>query len=126
MNIIFPVVGHRTLLLSEIRLLMDNNTNEKGICQEVWLDCGSTAATVYTNQRILEFNKSANSVFANIKNVNSVIIQPCFIGENVILENAIIDPYVSIKNGSQNKNSIVKNSIILSKTNMENKVIWIR
>jgi glucose-1-phosphate thymidylyltransferase len=108
MNIIFPVVVHRTLLLSEIRSLMDNNTNEKGIYKEVWLDCGITANTVYSSQRILEFNKSANSASAYIKNVNSVVIQPCFIGENVILENAIFDPYVSSQNGSQNKNSIVK------------------
>jgi dTDP-glucose pyrophosphorylase len=109
MNLIIPMSGQRTLLLSEISWLMDNNTNENGSCKEVWLDCGNAASTVYTSQHNAEFNKSVKRVSANIKNVNSVVIQPCFIGENVILENAITDPYVSSQNGGQNKNSIVKN-----------------
>jgi glucose-1-phosphate thymidylyltransferase len=126
-----------------MQYLIDNDIKEKGEYQltnamenmknkgadfypgkvEEWLDCGNAAATVYTNQRVLEFNKSVNTVPTNIKNVNSIIIQPCFIGENVILENTVIGPHVSIQDGSKIKNSIVKNSIILNKTSIENKVL---
>ena len=130
-------------LRSEMQYLIDNDIKEKGEFQltnamenmkvkganfypgkvEEWLDCGNATATVYTNQRVLEFNKDEISTHPSIKNVNSIIIQPCFIGENVILENAVVGPHVSIQNGSQIKNAIVKNSIILNKTTIENKVI---
>ena len=130
-------------LRSEMQYLIDNDIKEKGEFQltnamenmkvkganfypgkvEEWLDCGNATATVYTNQRVLEFNKDEISLPNSIKNVNSVIIQPCFIGENVILENAVVGPHVSIQTDSKIKNSVVKNSIILNKTTIENKVI---
>jgi len=130
-------------LRSEMQYLIDNNIKEKGEFQltnamenmkvkganfypgkvEEWLDCGNATATIYTNQRVLEFNKDEISLPNSIKNVNSVIIQPCFIGENVILENAVVGPHVSIQTDSKIKNSVVKNSIILNKTTIENKVI---
>lgn len=130
-------------LRHEMQYLIENEIKEKGEYQltnamenmknkgadfypgkvDEWLDCGNAAATVYTNQRVLEFNKTENKVPSSIKNVNSIVIQPCFIGENVILENTVIGPHVSIQSGSQIKNAIVKNSIILNKTTIENKVI---
>ena len=30
---------------------------------EEWLDCGNKDATVFTNQRILEFDKDSNLIF---------------------------------------------------------------
>ena len=50
-----------------------------------WLDCGNYKATVYTNQRVLEFIKDEDIVDASLKSENSVIIEPCFIGKNVNL-----------------------------------------
>ena len=84
-----------------------------------WLDCGNKDATVYTNQRILEFNKDEARTSKYINN-NSVIIEPCFIGENVQLINAKVGPHVSIGNGSIIQNSIVKNSIIQSNSKILN------
>jgi glucose-1-phosphate thymidylyltransferase len=43
---------------------------------------------------------------------NSIIIPPCFIGENVTLTNAIVGPFVSLEHGSHVTGSIVRNSII--------------
>ena len=118
-------------LKRELKYLLDNNIKEKGEFQLTnalenmkakgtkfhpgnvteWLDCGNKDATVYTNQRILEFNKNTARTTKFI-NDNSVIIEPCFIGENVQLINAKVGPYVSIGAGSIIENSVVKNSII--------------
>ena len=78
-----------------------------------WLDCGNKNAAVYTNQRVLEFDKNKPELKGNqIKNNNSIIIEPCYIGNNVELSESIIGPYVSIGHNSKITNSIVKNSVI--------------
>ncbi len=60
-----------------------------------WLDCGNKDATVYTNQRYLEYIKNTQLVDASAKIENSVIIQPVYLGKNVQIQNAVVGPYVS-------------------------------
>ncbi|MBX7095833.1 MAG: NTP transferase domain-containing protein [Flavobacteriales bacterium] len=79
---------------------------------EEWLDCGNKNVTVFTNQRVLENHKKENMVSASAKVMNSVIVPPCFIGENVSLHNSVIGPHVSIGMNSVVENSIISNSII--------------
>jgi glucose-1-phosphate thymidylyltransferase len=138
-------------LKSELNYLLDNNITEKGEFQLTnalenmkkkgtrfapgqvteWLDCGNKNATVYTNQRVLEFDKGkADLKGKNIINTNSIIIEPCFIGNNVELKDSIVGPHVSIGEGSKLSNSIVKNSIIqagskLSNANVGNSMLGI-
>lgn len=128
-------------LKSELQYLLDNKITEKGEYQLTnalenmkkkgtkfmpgqvteWLDCGNKNATVYTNQRVLEFDKGkAHLKEKNIKNNNSVIIEPCYIGENVELTDSIIGPHASIGAGSKVKNSIVQNSIIQKDSKINN------
>ena len=127
----------------ELQFLLDNNVMEKGEYQltnalenmkqkgtqfvpgkiSEWLDCGNKDATVYTNQRILEFNKNTNLVSSSAQLNNSSIIPPCFLGENVVLENAIIGPHVSIGKNSIVKNSTIKNSIIQNNTQINDSEI---
>ncbi len=102
-----------------------DNMNRKGLVfspSEVkeWLDCGNAAATVYTNQRYLEYLNGQDLVDKSAKLINSVIIQPVFVGANVTLENAVIGPHVSIGKNTNVKNSIVKNSIIQENTKINN------
>lgn len=77
-----------------------------------WLDCGNKDSTVYTNQRILEFNKGNNLVSKSHLSHNSVIIEPCYIGENVKLINSVVGPHVSIGNNSVIEDSVIRNSIV--------------
>jgi len=81
-----------------------------------WLDCGNYKATVFTNQRVLEYIKDENNIDASVKTENSIIIEPCFIGKNVELTNSIIGPHVSIGENTVIKNSIISNSIIQTNT----------
>ena len=130
-------------LKAEIEHLLDNNIREKGEFQltnalenlkqkgakyvpgEVseWLDCGNKAACVYSNERVLE-NAQGNEtlVFSN-NNTNSLIIEPCYIGEDVVIENSIVGPHVSIGKGTSVKNSIVKNSIIQTETSINGVIL---
>jgi glucose-1-phosphate thymidylyltransferase len=122
----------------EMQYLIDNNIKEKGEFQfttalenlnrkgsvflpgEVteWLDCGNKNATVQTNQRYLEFIKDQKLVSQKAIISNSVIIPPCFISDEVVIENSVIGPHVSIGKGSRVADSRLKNSIIQSNTSI--------
>jgi glucose-1-phosphate thymidylyltransferase len=77
-----------------------------------WLDCGNKDATVYTNQRYLEFIKDTKLMADSAKIVNSVIIPPVFLDENVEIHNSVVGPHVSVGKGTKITDSVVKNSII--------------
>lgn len=88
-----------------------------------WLDCGNKDATVYTNQRILEFIKDENLISSKAVIDNSTVIKPCFIDEGVVIRNSVVGPYVSVGKGTVIENTIVKNSIIQTKSVLKNKLI---
>ena len=131
-------------LKKELQYLLDNNITEKGEFQLTnalenmkqkgiaftpgkvteWLDCGNKYATVYTNQRVLEFDKNKTTLKGkNISNSNSLIIEPCFIGDNVSLINSIVGPHVSLGAGSVVLNAIIKNCIIQDNAKINNTIV---
>lgn len=77
-----------------------------------WMDCGNKNATVETNKRILEYNKDKDWVSKSVKQSNTIIIPPCYIGEDCVLTNSVIGPHVSVGSGSVIENSVISNSII--------------
>ncbi|MBW7676889.1 sugar phosphate nucleotidyltransferase [Chryseobacterium chendengshani] len=82
-----------------------------------WMDCGNKNATVETNCKILAYEKEEMSHFAATSVVeNSLIIPPCFIGENVKIFNSKIGPGVSIGNNTVIINSNIENSLIQENT----------
>ena len=83
-----------------------------------WLDCGNKDATVYTNQRYLEFIKHENLISESASINNSVIIPPVYLGENVSIENSVIGPHVSVGDDTKVADSRIKNSIIQTNTNI--------
>ncbi|MEZ4739247.1 MAG: hypothetical protein R2818_07780 [Flavobacteriales bacterium] len=65
------------------------------------MDCGNKNAMVDTNTKVLGFLKdSKDLVSKSLKSTNSVVIPPCFIGEDVTLTNSIVGPNVSIEKGA--------------------------
>lgn len=89
---------------------------------EQWMDCGNKIVTVETNQQVLknEEKKGRNNVSSTVQTENSVIIPPCFIGEDVVLKNSIVGPYASIGANTKIENSIVADSIIQHETEISN------
>jgi glucose-1-phosphate thymidylyltransferase len=87
-----------------------------------WLDCGNKEVTVHTNQRVLEFDRAAGLSMKDesVTCVDSVIIQPCFIGKNVKIHASVIGPHVSIGANSVVENSIIRNTNIQQNTHISN------
>lgn len=90
-----------------------------------WMDCGNKKVTVETNQQVLknEQAKGNNTIASSVSQKNSIIIEPCFIGENVELKNAIVGPFASIGAGTKIIKSVVSNSIVQHDTEIRNAVI---
>ncbi len=104
------------------RMMADGKVFKTGTVDE-WMDCGNKDITIETNQRMLGFLKADGEeqlVANSAKLENSKIIEPCFIGENVVLKNTTIGPFVSVGNDSLIENSTVKNSLIQSHTSIKN------
>lgn len=87
-----------------------------------WMDCGNKNVTVETNQRMLGFleNEGEQMIADSVKQENANIVEPCFIGENVVLKNTTVGPYVSVGANTVLENSTVKNSLIQSNSKISN------
>ena len=124
-------------LMSEINYIMNNDIKQGGEYQlttalenlhqkgakfslgkvDDWMDCGNKNATVETNGKILQYEKEEfKTPPSSSKIEESLIIQPCFIGENVEIKNSKIGPYVSLGNGTKVVNSNIENSLIQENT----------
>lgn len=131
-------------LRMEMQYLIDNDIKEKGEYQltnamenmkrkgarfkagavDVWMDCGNKNAMVDTNTKVLGFLKdSKDLVSARLKSIHSVVIPPCFIGDDVTLVNSVVGPYVSIEKGSTVTNSVVRSSILRGGVRVQDAVI---
>ncbi|MGE8554311.1 MAG: sugar phosphate nucleotidyltransferase [Chryseobacterium jejuense] len=124
-------------LMEEINYIMDNDIKNGGEYQLTtalenlrskgakftlgkvndWMDCGNKNATVETNSKILAYetvemaNYPASAVIEN-----SLIIPPCFIGENVKISNSKVGPGVSLGNNTTVVNSNIENSLVQENT----------
>lgn len=128
-------------LRKELQRLIDEDIKQKGEYQitdamdhmlknglnfftdqvDEWLDCGNKDATVFTNGRILDIKqKQEQLVHTSVNTENSIIIAPCFLGENVTVKNSVVGPFVSVEAGSKIEDSRISNSIIQANTIVKN------
>jgi glucose-1-phosphate thymidylyltransferase len=131
-------------LKDELQYLLDNDIKDKGEYQltnalenmkqkgskfapgkvDEWLDCGNKNATVHTNSRILEHIKNDEKlVHDSVIIENSIIIQPCYIGENTKIVNSVVGPHTSIGANTSIQDSRISNTIIQTKSIISNQVI---
>ena len=130
------------VLREEIQYLLDNNIKDKGEFQLTnalenmkqkglkfvpgqvteWMDCGNKEVTVDTNNKILQFasQENENLISKSVTLNNSSIIEPCYIGENVVLKDSIVGPNVSLGDNSIVENSKIVNSLIQTHTMIKN------
>jgi glucose-1-phosphate thymidylyltransferase len=108
--------GHKENNEYQLTNVLENMKN-KGLLfrtkvVDEWLDCGNKDATIYANKKILE-NTGDNSIIEKSANIDqSIIINPCFINENVVIKNSVVGPFVSVENDSVIENCVISNSII--------------
>jgi glucose-1-phosphate thymidylyltransferase len=99
-------------LTSVLENMKNKGTRFKTSPIDEWIDCGNKNAVVYANKRMLDIKRHENQQASTAKFVNSVIIPPCFIGENTFIKDSIIGPYVSVGHNSSITESIIVNSVI--------------
>jgi glucose-1-phosphate thymidylyltransferase len=128
-------------LRSELQYLLDNDIKEKGEYQltnalenmknkgtkfvpgkiSEWLDCGNKNATVYTNQRYLEYIKDEKDLVSPLATItNSVIIPPVFIAEGAVVTNSVVGPHVSIGKKTGVYDTVISNSIVQENSDLRN------
>jgi len=130
------------VLKNELQLVLDNNIVHGGEYQindgikqmmakgmkfvpgkvDEWMDCGNKDVTVDTNNRMLNFlhNDGIHLIDYEVKQENSTIIPPCYIGQNVVLINATVGPNVSLGDGCHVQNSTIQNSLIQTHSHIIN------
>lgn len=90
---------------------------------EEWLDCGNKDAILHANSRMLEFQQKNGLVAATATIENSVVIPPCFVGENAVIRNAIVGPFTSVGHNSLVENAVVARSLIQNHAEIRNAVL---
>ena len=130
------------VLKDELQLVIDNNIIHGGEYQindgikqmmakgmkfvpgkvDEWMDCGNKDVTVDTNTRMLGFlhNDGEHLIDYDVKQENSTIIPPCYIGEDVVLVNATVGPNVSLGKGCHVIDSTIKNSLVQTHSHIKN------
>ena len=130
------------VLRDELQLVIDNNIIHGGEYQindgikqmmakgmkfvpgkvDEWMDCGNKDVTVDTNTRMLGFlhNDGEHLIDYDVKQENSTIIPPCYIGEDVVLVNATVGPNVSLGKGCHIIDSTIKNSLVQTHSHIKN------
>jgi glucose-1-phosphate thymidylyltransferase len=88
-----------------------------------WLDCGNKNVTVQTNQRYLEFLKGTKLVSDEARVINSIVIQPSFVGAGAVIENSVVGPHVSVGEKTVIRDSRIRNSIIQKETTLSGVVL---
>jgi glucose-1-phosphate thymidylyltransferase len=102
-----------------LRRLTEAGVSFKPGTVDEWLDCGNKEVTVQTNQRVLEHDLEAGRLQQLSTNiVDSVIIQPCYIGPNVRIERSVVGPHVSLGEGTVVTDTHIKNSIVGAQTKL--------
>lgn len=102
-------------------MMRNNKVFVTGTVDE-WMDCGNKEVAIDTNKRMLHFLTSDGEklVSDSVKNENSTIIEPCFIGDNVVLKNCTVGPNVSIGNNTTLENVTIKESLIQTNSIIKN------
>lgn len=97
--------------------MVDNGIKIKTFPVEYWLDCGTSEALIETNRYLLQ----TTNYFKPRERV--VIIPPVYIDDSAIIEESVIGPFVSISEGVEIRNSIIRDSIINQRAYVENSLM---
>lgn len=79
-----------------------------------WMDCGNKEITIQTNSKMLAFlaEEGKELIAPSAQLVNTTLIPPCFIGQNVVITDSTIGPGVSVGEGTTISQAQIKHSMI--------------
>ena len=110
-------------ITTALELLKNEGTRFRTGEIDEWLDCGNKDAILYSNERMLEFHRQDRLIDQTAIIENSIIIEPCFLGERAVIRNSVIGPYVSVGHNSTVENTVITNSIIQNDSQIKNALL---
>ena len=96
-------------LADALQLMVEEGQQLEARTVTVWEDCGTPEALLQTNRYMLEEGGAATS-FENGQDV--VIVPPVHIAPGVKITNGVIGPYVSLAEGCEVRNAILRDTIV--------------
>ncbi len=116
------LITHGEYYMTDALKIMLSEGEKVGIAEaNYWYDCGKKDSLLAANVVLLnrpEFQSADPEKYRSC-----ILIPPVSIGENCQIENCIIGPDVAIGNDTKIKESIIKNSIIGSYSELHNAVL---
>lgn len=106
-----------------LRAMVDKGRNFFPGTVEEWLDCGNDIATVNTNKQWLKYKGHQMADEASVTISDGLVISPCYIGPNVVIERSVVGPFVTLGEGTIIQNTCIKNSLIGQKTTIDGQVL---
>ncbi len=101
-------------LTDALQLMINQGTKFKTFDITGWYDCGKPETLLETNRHLLSRIKSA------LRLKGSVVIPPVFVSRTARVENSILGPYVSVADKAVIRNSIIRDSIISERAEVNN------
>ncbi len=95
-------------LADALQLMINRGAKLDAETVEVWEDCGTPEALLQTNRYLLEEGGAATDYQGG---QNVVVIPPVHIAANVHIVNSVIGPYVSLGEGCEVRDSILRDTI---------------
>ena len=93
-------------LTDALQMMLDDGEKITTFDVNGWYDCGKPETLLSTNKFLLD-QKSSTKKFANV-----VVNLPVYIADDAKIENSVIGPYATIDKGCIIKESVIKNSIV--------------
>lgn len=104
-------------LTDALQRLIEEGATFRAFEVENWLDCGTPQALLYANRQLLPtsaYHRPRDGV---------VVVPPVYIADSAIIEHSIIGPSVSIAEGAEIRDSILKGSIVNRSARIEGAVV---
>ena len=101
-------------LTDALQLMIDKGVKFKTFEITGWYDCGKPETLLETNRHLLSRIKSARKL------KDSVVIPPVFVSKTATVINSILGPYVSVADKAVIRDSIIKDSIISERAEVNN------
>jgi glucose-1-phosphate thymidylyltransferase len=95
-------------LADALQLMVQDGTRLEARTVDVWEDCGTPDALLQTNRYMLEHGGAA-TVYSGGE--NSIIVPPVHIGPDVHIVNSVVGPYVSLAEGCEVRDTILRDTI---------------
>jgi glucose-1-phosphate thymidylyltransferase len=93
-------------LADALQIMVDGDERLETFPVDHWYDCGTPEALLRANHALLESAPAPRDI------PGSVVIAPSFIADTAAVEGSVIGPFVTVAEGAQIRNAVIRDSII--------------